>query len=519
MRALIVAACMGMLVASVPFAGPANAQAVSNCPDNFDAFSANAAPLTCVCTADAVKNADARQAQFPVLGMDIYPSNSPICLSAVHAGVILRSGGTIALLPEPGRPAYAGVTRNGVTSRNFRQHKASYRIAATAPPAAALAAPVTPAPAIPAPTVPAIAPMPAQTAASICPDNFEAFAGTSEPLICACTAEAVKNAEARQAQNPVFGMDMYAAVSPICLSAVHAGAISRSGGTLTVVPEAGRDAYAGVTRNDITSRNARSERSSFRFAAATPAPAMSATAVPPAVSACPDTFAAFAGTSQPVICSCTGEAVKNADSRQNQYPVYGMDIYTPSSPVCLAAVHAGAIGRNGGTLTAIPEAGREAYPGVTRNGVTSKNGRVEKSSFRFAPPAQPIVVGGVPVQQPIAASIQQAGQVQLYIQFRFNSDDLDEPALPTLKELRDALTANPDLRLMLVGHTDSVGQPEYNRALSLRRAQAVLSWLAAQGVPPTRLVVDGKGPDQPIADNATDQGRALNRRVQALRMQ
>src|SRR5262249_31593629 len=129
-----------------------------------------------------------------------------------------------------------------------------------------------------------------------------------------------------------------------------------------------------------------------------------------------------------------------------------------------------------------------------------------------------VMVDEKPAQQPIAATIQATGQVQLYIQFRFDSAELDASAASILVELRDALNAVPSLRLMLFGHTDAVGTPQYNLALSLRRAQSVVNWLIANGVTSTRLAAYGKGQDEPIADNNTDAGRALNRRVQALRV-
>jgi outer membrane protein OmpA-like peptidoglycan-associated protein len=235
----------------------------------------------------------------------------------------------------------------------------------------------------------------------------------------------------------------------------------------------------------------------------------------PAASVCPDDFGAYAEASEPLACTCTAEAVKLAAERRF---VYGMDVYTSDSAVCLAAVHAGVIGRAGGSVTVIPEPGRNAYPGVTRNGIESMNARAKDASFRFAAPERPVVIDGKPAQQPIAATIQSTGQVQLYIRFRFNSADLDVDAAPTLMELRDALNGTPNLRLTLIGHTDSIGTPPYNRTLSLRRAQSVMTWLVRQGVLPARLAIDGKGQDQPIADNGTDEGRALNRRVQALRV-
>jgi outer membrane protein OmpA-like peptidoglycan-associated protein len=64
------------------------------------------------------------------------------------------------------------------------------------------------------------------------------------------------------------------------------------------------------------------------------------------------------------------------------------------------------------------------------------------------------------------------------------------------------------------GHTDNTGSESYNQALSQRRAQAVASYLQAQGVQPVRLQVSGYGETRPIADNATEQGRAQNRRVE-----
>jgi outer membrane protein OmpA-like peptidoglycan-associated protein len=95
---------------------------------------------------------------------------------------------------------------------------------------------------------------------------------------------------------------------------------------------------------------------------------------------------------------------------------------------------------------------------------------------------------------------------------------LQPTADPVLKELQAALTSTPSLRLRLIGHTDSTGTAAYNRELSLRRAQSVMDWLVRAGIDPGRLEVDGMGPDAPIADNATEAGRAQNRRVQAIQI-
>ncbi|MDP3278907.1 MAG: OmpA family protein [Deltaproteobacteria bacterium] len=83
-----------------------------------------------------------------------------------------------------------------------------------------------------------------------------------------------------------------------------------------------------------------------------------------------------------------------------------------------------------------------------------------------------------------------------------------------LQAVADALAARTDVRRLSVnGHTDSRGNLELNVDLSVRRATAVMLWLAEHGVEPQRLEAHGFGPTQPIADNATADGRERNRRV------
>jgi OOP family OmpA-OmpF porin len=68
--------------------------------------------------------------------------------------------------------------------------------------------------------------------------------------------------------------------------------------------------------------------------------------------------------------------------------------------------------------------------------------------------------------------------------------------------------------IIAVGHTDSIGSDAYNQRLSIRRSEAVKSYLVSKGVEKNRVYTEGKGEKQPVADNRTAEGRAKNRRVE-----
>ena len=100
------------------------------------------------------------------------------------------------------------------------------------------------------------------------------------------------------------------------------------------------------------------------------------------------------------------------------------------------------------------------------------------------------------------------------VNFEFNKATLTRDSETILEMAFRALRASPDLNVLIVGHTDHVGGAVYNKKLSLRRAQAVKSWMIRKGIAVKRLTVAGKGFDEPIDDNTTADGRANNRRIE-----
>lgn len=118
----------------------------------------------------------------------------------------------------------------------------------------------------------------------------------------------------------------------------------------------------------------------------------------------------------------------------------------------------------------------------------------------------------------IATGLAGAKRVRLYgINFDTDSDVIRADARPSLDQLVAALKANPAWALTIEGHTDNTGATARNRDLGARRAAAVKAALVAAGIPAGRLKAAGFGADQPVASNATVDGRAQNRRVEAVR--
>ncbi len=119
-----------------------------------------------------------------------------------------------------------------------------------------------------------------------------------------------------------------------------------------------------------------------------------------------------------------------------------------------------------------------------------------------------------------ASEIEQAlgrdGRIAIYgIYFDFDKADLKSESAPQIAQVAELLKRNTQLSVLIVGHTDGMGAIYYNQSLSQRRAQAVVAALSGQhGIAANRLMSAGAGMTAPVATNRTEEGRALNRRVE-----
>lgn len=125
------------------------------------------------------------------------------------------------------------------------------------------------------------------------------------------------------------------------------------------------------------------------------------------------------------------------------------------------------------------------------------------------PPAPPPPPTPQPLPPPSGKRIVLRG-----VHFDFNKSDIRADSRPILNEAAEILKENPDVRISVEGHTDAIGSDEYNKQLSLRRAEAVFRYLVNHGIPPERMEVIGYGKRRPVASNDTESGRAQNRRVE-----
>jgi outer membrane protein OmpA-like peptidoglycan-associated protein len=108
-------------------------------------------------------------------------------------------------------------------------------------------------------------------------------------------------------------------------------------------------------------------------------------------------------------------------------------------------------------------------------------------------------------------------EVQVAISgFATGRAELPAAMMPKIDELATMLRDNPDRKIVIQGHTDSIGRPGHNKTLAMERAQAVRVALYRRGVDPSRVIIRPGGEDNPVASNGTSAGRWQNRRADVM---
>lgn len=100
------------------------------------------------------------------------------------------------------------------------------------------------------------------------------------------------------------------------------------------------------------------------------------------------------------------------------------------------------------------------------------------------------------------------------LEFASAKSDIKEESKADLDKIIEIMQRNPSYRLLIVGHTDNAGSATFNKSLSLNRANAVKAYMVSKGITTDKFITKGYGPDRPVADNTTDEGKQKNRRVE-----
>jgi outer membrane protein OmpA-like peptidoglycan-associated protein len=175
----------------------------------------------------------------------------------------------------------------------------------------------------------------------------------------------------------------------------------------------------------------------------------------------------------------------------------------------------------GGATLVLDQSKSEATFKLTRNG---KDTWVKVHNFAYNPiQYRLVIVEPEPMQQQIVAndllqSLNTDGFYAVYFQFATDKAELLPESAPLADQLVQFLTANAALKVSIEGHTDNVGDTAYNQSLSERRAKTVYDLLVKKGISAGRLAYKGWGAAIPVADNRKESGRALNRRVEVVKM-
>jgi outer membrane protein OmpA-like peptidoglycan-associated protein len=152
----------------------------------------------------------------------------------------------------------------------------------------------------------------------------------------------------------------------------------------------------------------------------------------------------------------------------------------------------------------------------------TRNGRdvwvkITPSNFNYV--IEVADMGAAAEQDKLAKALADEGHVALYgIYFDTDKAALRPDSEATLIQIQKLLASHSAMKLEIQGHTDNTGTLAHNQTLSDSRAASVKAWLVAHGIEDARLTTKGYADSKPVADNKTEEGRALNRRVELARL-
>jgi len=154
----------------------------------------------------------------------------------------------------------------------------------------------------------------------------------------------------------------------------------------------------------------------------------------------------------------------------------------------------------------------QLYSGITQENkdMTDYN-KIESMIIKHIPKE---VVKEVAVERPSKTTATAEKWVLIGVNFDFNKSKLLPESYPILYDAAKTLLRNPDMKVEIQGYTDNVGSESYNKKLGQKRADAVKEYLVSKGVAANRLSTTSFGEGNPVADNKTADGRAMNRRIE-----
>jgi OmpA-OmpF porin, OOP family len=155
----------------------------------------------------------------------------------------------------------------------------------------------------------------------------------------------------------------------------------------------------------------------------------------------------------------------------------------------------------------------------------SKGGRetwIALEAFNEGRTYELVILEMEPMTQEVTAdamysALNKDGFMALYINFDTGKSDIKPESIAIIEQIAALLQTHPELKVSIEGHTDNVGTPQNNKALSLQRAKSVMNAVVQKGIAATRLTAVGWGQEKPIADNRSEDGRAKNRRVEIVK--